>query len=365
MDPTLYRPLFLHIAVIISLMTVAHPYPDRLSRIPSRSSESGTVSVIAMLLILWLGLRPIHGTFIDTTTYAKSFYASLSNSFVIKSDILFNYTMQWFARSGFSVHLWLLFVEAVYIGCTAWATCKLFPYKTMTSFAFMLAAFSFFAYGTNGIRNGMACSVFLVSLTLMKDKRWILAAIFAFAAMNIHKSLLLPIVALAFAYFYRNTKAYALGWVACIALSLVAGDTFIDFFTSQNLIDTGRDSDYLSGEYTDMDAFSHTGFRYDFLLYGCIPIIVGCYFVFKKNFDNTFYRLMLNVYIICNSFWILVNSSWLSNRIAYLSWFIYGFVLMYPLLESPYVHNRKRWVVYAVIGNAAFSYLMWILGKYR
>ena len=364
MDAEIYRPLFLHIAMFISLIMAGQTYPDRLQRAGSRRLEVVAMTVIAAILILWIGLRPIDRTFGDTGMYAGGFYSSQRGLYEISGDVVFYGIMQWFAKNGFSVHLWLLFVEAVYIGFTAWAVRRLFNHRPMTVFAVILASFSFFSYATNGIRNGMACSIFLMVMVFVRDRRWVWAALFSIAALGIHKSLFLPVGALVLAYFYRNTRVYALGWLACIGISLVVGDYFIDIMSTQGLIDSGRDSEYLSGEYTDMSQFSNTGFRYDFLLYGCVPILVGCYFVLRKKYDDATYKVMLNVYIICNAVWVLVNTNWLSNRIAYLSWFLYGFVLMYPLLMSPYLRHRRRWVVCAVMGNAAFSYVMWIIGKY-
>lgn len=364
MEAEICRPLFLHIVVIISLMVTAMPYPDDSRILATHKSEKNIITIIAIILILWLGLRPPFGGYIDTMNYALSFYDSLSNFYTVENDVVFYGIMQWMARVGFDVRTWLLFVEAVYIGFTAWAVCRLFTRWPMTAFALMLASFSFFAYGTNGIRNGMACSVFLMVLVFVRERRWVWAALLALAALGIHKSLFLPVGALLLAYLYRNTRVYALGWLACIALSLVAGDYFIDIMSTQGLIDTGRNSEYLSGENVDMSGFSRTGFRYDFLLYGCVPIVVGCYFVLRKKYDDATYKLLLNVYIICNAVWVLVNTNWLSNRIAYLSWFLYGFVLMYPLLMSPYLRHRRRWVACAVMGNAAFSYVMWLIGKY-
>lgn len=364
MDAVLYRPVYLHIVVLISILVACLPYQDNARLRTTGKSEKSLITLISIIFILWIGLRPIHPTFIDTWNYANGYYSATSGHYEIGTNKVFEGIMQWFAQTGFSVHLWLTFVEAVYIGFTAWAVCRLFKRWPMTAFAVMLASFSFFAYGTNGIRNGMACSIFLMVLVFVHERRWVWAALLALAALGIHKSLFLPVGALLLAYFYRNTRAYALGWLACIVLSLVVGDYFIDIMSTQGFIDTGRSSEYLSGEYADMSGFSRTGFRYDFLLYGCVPIVVGCYFVLRKKYDDATYKLMLNVYIICNAVWVLVNRSWLSNRIAYLSWFLYGFVLMYPLLMSPYLRHRRWWVACAVMGNAAFSYVMWLIGKY-
>ena len=364
MDATLYRPVYLHIVVLISILIACLLYPDDARLRSTGRSEKSLIALISIIFILWIGSRPIHPTFIDSWGYAAGYYTAMSGHYEIGNNKVFEGIMQWFAQTGFSVHLWLTFVEAVYIGFTAWAVCRLFTRWPMTAFAVMLASFSFFSYGTNGLRNGMACSIFLMVMVLVRECRWVWAALLALAALGIHKSLFLPVGALATAYFYRNTRVYALVWVACIVLSLFIGDFFINLFTTQGIIDTGRSIEYLSGEYANASDFSRTGFRYDFLLYGCVPILVGCYFVLRKKYDDSNYKLMLNTYIICNAVWVLVNRNWLSNRIAYLSWFLYGFVLMYPLLMSPYLRHRRRWVACAVMGNAAFSYVMWLIGKY-
>lgn len=364
MDPFLYKPLFLHLAVLFSIFEVLRPTRDTI-QIPRVSVERNKILLWSIFLILWIGLRPVSHAFGDTLNYGRSYQAmAFIANFDVESDVLFYAPMHYMARSGFDVHLWFLLIEAVYIGGFSYTIYKLFPYRAGTVLAATLASFSFFSFSVNGIRNGMACALFVVALAQAVRSKWWLCGIFCFLAINIHKSILLPTGALVLATFYHNTKAYIAGWVACIALAVVAGGFFENLFISQGLIDTGKDMAYLSNEYVDMSQFSNTGFRYDFLLYGCVPILVGYYYVVKKKFNDRVYAVLLNVYIICNSFWVLVNRNWLSNRIAFLSWFMYTFVLLYPLLMSPYVKGRKMKVSCAVLGNAAFSYIMWIIGKY-
>lgn len=365
MNPTLYCPLFLHLAVLLSLLQALRPAYDQL---PSYSARKEWQMVLfwTLLLSLWLGLRPIDGVFVDTTAYAAYFHdAVYSSSVQNKVDWLFFFIMFCFAKAGLGVHAWLLFIEAIYIGGTAYSVCKLFPRRTMTAFAAVLVSFSFYTYGVNGIRNGMACSLFLVGMTLVIERKWTWAVLFLLWAFNMHTSVALDIGALIIALVYKNTKAYLLGWLFCIVLALVAGGYFETLFISQGIIDTGRDMSYYMNENRDMSVFSNTGFRYDFMLYGCVPILVGCYFVLKKHFSAPLYKTLLHTYIVCNSFWVLVNRNWLSNRIAYLSWVMYAFVLMYPLLMAPYVKRRKLWISCALVGSASFSYLMWLLGKYH
>ena len=90
MDPLLYKPLYLHLAVLLSMVVAALPYPDDGRLLTTRRQKKGAVWIIAAILILWIGLRPIHGTFIDTMNYARSFKESLSSYYTIESDVIFN-----------------------------------------------------------------------------------------------------------------------------------------------------------------------------------------------------------------------------------------------------------------------------------
>lgn len=321
MSPEIYNPLFLHFVVFLSLMQALKPARSTLG-VQNTDKGRAALIFISLTLILFLGLRPVSHMFGDTINYARYYNSSLYAETEWEGDWLFDLIMDSFRHAGLSVQIFFLFVECFYIGCTGIAVYRIFPRRPLAAFAFVLAAFSFYSYGVNGIRNGMACSLFFLGLTYVKDKRWLLALLVSYAASCIHKSLLLPIGALVLAFFYKNTKVYAICWGVCILLSVIVGDFVEIIFQNIGFIDTGRDMDYLSNSGVDMELFSQKGFRWDFLLYSMVPILVGTYFVIKERFNDKFYRLMLNTYIISDSFWVLVNRSWLSNRVAFLSWFM-------------------------------------------
>ena len=362
MDPYLYKPIFLHFIVLISILSTTISTPDIIQD-SDRKTEGFFIMLLSMLLILFVGYRPIDAVFADMVGYAE-FYESIPY-LDANDDKGFFYIAQFCNNLGFSARSWFCFLDLLYMGGAAFAVYKIFEHNCIIAFAVVFASFSFFSYGVNGVRNGIACSTFLLALAALKYRKFVLVGFLCFLAFHFHKSLLLTIVCLALVYFYNNTLSYFKIWILCIILSLVAGSYFESYFVAQDIIDTGKSSaDYFSNSTADMSGFSVQGFRYDFLLYSSVPIFIGCYFVIKQKYEDSFYKILLNLYIICNSVWVLINANWLSNRIAYLSWFMYGFVMMYPVLESPVVHNRARWVGYIVLGNAGFSYLMWIIGKY-
>lgn len=98
------------------------------------------------------------------------------------------------------------------------------------------------------------------------------------------------------------------------------------------LIQDDRLSMYAEGD-AAKGLFSYTGFRFDFLLYSLLPIIVAFFFKLRAKTKNELYEKLLCVYLMTNSFWVIFIRANFSNRFAYLSWFLYPLVLAYPLLN--------------------------------
>lgn len=67
-------------------------------------------------------------------------------------------------------HRFFTFVATVYVGCSAWACQRMFKEQGYLAFLLVLGAFSFFSYGTNGIRNGMAAAVMMLALSFLRNK---------------------------------------------------------------------------------------------------------------------------------------------------------------------------------------------------
>jgi hypothetical protein len=119
-----------------------------------------------------------------------------------------------------------------------------------------------------------------------------------------------------------------------------------------------RLSEYINAE-IDEGTFSSVGFRWDFLLYSSMPLILGYYLLFKKKVYDKTYLFILGTYILANSFWIMVIRAEYSNRFAYLSWFMYPLVISYPLTRLriwPKTQGEKTAIILAA--HFAFTFLM-------
>lgn len=111
-------------------------------------------------------MRPIHGGFGDTVFYAHT-YSLMQSGIMDKS--LQDTEWIWYQFADFcsqiiDVSLYFTLIALGYFGFTFVACKKLTPNNVLVSMLFMMGSFSFFSYGTNGIRNGLACSLSLIHI---------------------------------------------------------------------------------------------------------------------------------------------------------------------------------------------------------
>lgn len=325
--------------------------------------------ILTVFLILLIGLRPYdQGYFGDTVNYNRNFFEAAENPDLALYDLykeggndwIFRLLMIFCARTG-NIHLFYFIIALVYFGGSLWACNRIFPNNPYAALLIVIASFSFYVYGINGIRNGMACSLICVAISYadgnLKDK--IIAGILCFMAIGIHNSTSLPTLMLFISVFFIKDFRWALFfWIASIFISLFAGGAISSFFETLGFDD--RFSRYLEGAEDEetMDSFSHRGFRWDFLFYSCVPIVIGWYVVIKKGMRNRIYELLLNTYTLSNAFWVMVIRAAFSNRFAYLSWFIYPLVLAYPFLKMNVWENQGNKVALVVMGNIIFTLIL-------
>jgi len=314
-----------------------------------------TVGIILLVfLILFLGLRPISGKYFgDMGTYARYFknYA-LGAPVTAEKDVLFHYYMKELSYAV-GVHGFFLITAAMYILPSYSISKTYFKAYWFYGFLMFVVSFSFYTYGTNGIRNGLASSLFLWGLCYPNKK--ILMGIFFTIAVLFHKTLLLPVMGYVLTLFYNEPKTYLKGWLLTIPMSLFLGSIFITLFAS-----LGFGDDRLSG-YLSSEISSETRFRWDFLLYSAFPVFAGWYFIVKKEFKDHFYNQVFNTYLLCNGFWILVIRANFSNRFAYLSWFLMAFVIIYPLLKQQFFKNQIIVIAKVVTAYFMFTFLMYFI----
>lgn len=329
----LYQTVFLYFIIILTVIVSLQLSGQSYNRIVKGNNSFVFAFILCGALALWIGMRPLSVAFGDTYFYAHTYNLMSDNIYVVNPD-----SSEWMweqftyvCSRVMDVSGYFTIIAFGYFGFSYIACQTLTRNNVLCSFLFVLGAFSFYSYGTNGIRNGLACSMVLASIGFLATsrKKLYLGLILAFIAVNIHRSTLLPIVALfASIYVVKSFKWAYTFWILSILISLVAGGAISSIFAGMGFDDRlSYISEGSDGQYTKM------GFRWDFLIYSMMPIILGYYVVIKRGIQNRTYLILLNTYTLANAFWVMVIRASYSNRFAYLSWFMYPIVLAYPLLK--------------------------------
>jgi len=304
---------------------------------------------IFIFVLFYMGLRPVSFRFGDMVVYAKSFN---DFEFGIKPNIIkdpvFNEFMymssKWLSLSSFFLLCAFLYVYPLFL-----VSKRFFKEYWFYAFLMLIISFTFWSYGTNGIRNGIATSFFLLGVS---SKRKILTAFWLVLAFSFHKSLIIPILAYSFVLVYLDVKKYMYFWLLCIPVSLALGSFLESFFLVLFGEEDQRISAYL-GEFNEKSegAILKLGFRWDFLIYSASGVFAGWYFIFKKKFQDKIYLQLFSVYLIVNGFWILVIRANFNNRFAYLSWFFLAIIIIYPLLKNNFFEKQHQ-----LIGKIILAY---------
>ena len=351
--------------------------------------------LLTLFLIISLGLRPITHAFGDTVNYAYVYRMMPIKSTIFAIDMnkewLWDYIMQICKASHITVSTWFLIIEIGYLGFSFLGLRILLGENSWMAMLFFLSAFSTFSYGTNGIRNGLACSIVIFAFALAANSSIVKLAIAGLVLLftfGIHRSISLPIIAfIAATYLIKSPKTAIYFWIISIGISLVAGGAATNFFAGLGFDD--RMSSYVTSAKEDAGQFSQTGFRWDFLLYSAMPVWLTWYVTKKAETERMMYgdtieeaetniigagriadahsmrvfNILSTTYILANSFWVMVMRAGFSNRFAYLSWFLYPVVLAYGVIRLHIWTDQDKKAGLILLGHMAFTLIMFLLGK--
>lgn len=361
MDEYLYFPVFLAAeAALASLMAFRMLVsPD--SQITSSDSKNNLWICVPLCLVLtiWLGNRPVDGyAFGDTFSYAHM-YENVVLSIVsasLSGEWLFNWLILFCREIGLNVHQFFTVIEAVYVFTALWAVKRLLPRNPLLGMVFMWGSLMYFSFGVNGLRNGMACHIVLLAMSYFLDSRYIVAGVLSLLAFGIHRSVALPLASMIASRWLVRKPETGLGiWLGSIVLSLLGGNIFINFFASLGFDDRMEHYGDAGGE--DF-GFSSTGFRWDFLVYSAMPVIMGYWVLIRRGIEENWYRVLFNTYCLANAFWVLVIRAAFTNRFAYLSWFMYPVLIAYPLIMMRVWPDQDRRTGYILLAYVGFTLVM-------
>jgi len=325
----IYYTVYLLIVSVASLIVFRQYNSDILPSEKKRGIEPGFV--VAFFATFFVGLRPTNAAFVDMTAYSYYIQALGGQPFEFSFDtdnILFDNLLQWWASKQINERYFFLVIAGIYFLCPYIGIRKMFPNNQLSAYLVFLAAFSTFSYATNGIKAGAAASLFIMALGFMDKKLW--CVLLVLVSLGFHHSMQLPVIALLMVLIIKPPKFYYFVWVMCLLLA-VSHITFFQELFGNLTDDQGAGYLLVNPDETEV----HIGFRPDFVLYSMVPVLIGFkYEVQRKLAVSRTYSVLLHLYILTNAIWMLCMYAAFNNRIAYLSWFLYPIVLIYPYFEN-------------------------------
>lgn len=361
-----YYPVYLTLLWLLITITVSTLKPDSLS-FNTRQINSGNLwlsFIICLFISLFLGFRPDGPEMGDTMNYRSEFIlyqlGTLPEHIISvreKTDIAWWTSLKFFASLGISSEFWLFIIDALNLLCILTGIHLIFKGKEFVPLLCYLAGFGVYSGLINGLRNGLAISIWFLGYSLYKKgnlKLELIAYIIMWISYQFHHSTIMLISSFIISrYIIKKTQNAIIIWILAIITSLLFGSSLANLIASLGIEE--RASSYLNNQNDNdlMSYFSHTGFRWDFLLYSAVPVIFGYYITCKLKISDLKYQLLLNTYILSNALWIIFIYAAFSNRYAALSWGIYPFVICYPLLKFP-IRNKTKIICLFLIFEVLF-----------
>lgn len=355
----LYYKVYVNISLFFVLFTLIHAFTLSMEDSKNVLYINFTGYFFLIFSIIYIGLRPVSGRYFgDMSTYYRYYTSYLNGESVnVNKDVLFHYFMK-LCSYIMSPSIFFTVCFSLYILPMYRVSKVFFEEYWFYSFLMFVVSFSFWTYGTNGIRNGIAASIFLLALSYQNNKI-IMIAIFVLAT-QIHQTLLLPVLAYFLTLVYNKPKVFLIVWLCAIPLSIIMGGFWEIFFASLGFGDE-RLGGYLLSSQENTGPPIKARFRYDFLIYSSVAVFTGCYCIFKKGFNDLIYSSIFSTYLLCNAFWILVIRASFSNRFAYLSWFFMALVIIYPFLKKNLVEKQHILIGKILTAYFMFTYLMYYI----
>lgn len=319
--------------------------------------------LLFLFMVLIIGCRdwasPLFG---DSATYGKYLELEISpDSVWYAKSKLFGYIYYYCHICNLSPESFFLLSAVIYCA-PMYALSKQWknPRSPYLPLLFFATSFIWYSFGVNGIRNGWAFAMILWAIYFYN--RPVLFYLFLALGYLLHGSVMLTIGAICVSRYFTKPKIALLFWLGSILLSVSIGRYMENVFLQFDFIADEGES-YLSPDdgLNDEVEFSHTGFRWDFVLYSVIPIIWGYYNIKKSQIRDKYYDWIFCSYVLANAIWVLVIRANYSNRIASLSWFLIPLVVAYPLLRMHNFRNRNQTTAIVLLLYYGFSYGMWIL----
>lgn len=352
---SLYQTLYLSFVTILTIVVYTQYKKSNGFRVPRHAITDIVVGIVVITMVLFIGLRPISEVFIDMGQYYGLYqiFAGGNFDFSWKTDnLIYDNLMFYLISIRFLPEYFYLLIAIIYFGASYLGIHRLFPNHRLAAYLVFLAGFSTFSYGTNGIKAGAATSLFIWALGYRENLKICIPLVLL--SWGFHHSMIMVVAAFVSTLFVKNPKYYFWIWGFCFLMAAAHVTAFAQLFAGAT---TEHGAEYLLG--SGGSDGTRGGFRIDFIVYSAMPVIVGWYTIMKKKiYVSDLYKKLLSLYLCLNGVWMLCMYAEFTNRIAYLSWFIYPIVLIYPFLNEQWGRDRYKKFGLVMLGHLGFTLFM-------
>ena len=357
---SIYKTTYLTVLTLLSItIFVKYHFRNGLTNyIPSRNDFPGIL--LTILLTIFIGFRPLAAHYFGDMHNYVQFYNILyeGEKFYFSWDtenFIFDNLFAWWGSEQLGYTSFFVLIAAIYFSAAYWGISRLFPDNKLAAYLVFLSALSTFSYATNGIKAGAATSLFILALGYRDNLKLCIPLILL--SWGFHHSMIMVVAAFVLTLFVNNPKVYFIGWIFCFICAAAHISVFAEFFSR---FTTEQGANYLLTE--GGNEGTKGGFRIDFILYSSMPVLIGWYAMFKKKLQlSPLYKNLLNLYLCLNGVWMLCIYANFTNRIAYLSWFMYPIVLIYPFLQEKWGKNKYKIYGIVMLCHLSFTLFMNIL----
>ncbi len=352
----IYQSVYISVIALLTLF-VGYKYTSyEANRVYSGERENIFPSLLLVtIMIAFIGLRPISKAFTDMVGYAEAMSTHVFENVEVTWDnnYLFTPMMAFLSSHDASPRTPIIILAFINIFSTFLAVRKFFPNDTLIALLTVFGSFVYFATAVNGIKAGCAMGLLLCSIAY-RDKL-LISLLFLFLSFGFHHSMQMAVGAYAVCFVFRNSKFYFGIWLFALICALMHVTEFQEWFGTMT---DESGASYLLTDIEDSSFGGRTGFRYDFVLYSSVPVIVGLFAIFKKEIKSTAYSFILNMYLLLDAIWMLCMYAPYNNRIAEIPWGVLPIALIYPLLKEHWGENQYSLARTLIYGNVAFTFFM-------
>ena len=304
-----------------------------------------------LYLILLVGFRPIGGEMgaADSQMYLN-WLNNVRNGQLETKDLGFSVIL--FVSSFFKDRFFFVLCSALTFLFIFLASKKMNEKLLFLFFLSYISTLYFWNHVVFSIRQGLGGAIFIYALFC--DRKYI-KYFFLILAVLIHKSYLLPFLAVFVSIIYNKPIKYlAYLWCLVVVMSYFFSDTIIIYIGKFIEIFDKRSVYFLFNDKNDI-FYSKYGFRIDMILYSLLFIFFIIYYILKKNVNEQYLEIA-KIFIIINMAFILIIKVNHSYRFAYLSWFLSPILVYYPFIKNKVKVDKNFLILFSIFLITVISY---------